>query len=92
MGQGAGVNQLNYNGEVGIFARMSFKEIEQEAIALPEKQRASLVSTLLETLSPLDLDVTDEEVGRRDAELESGAVQPITHEELVRRVNEARKR
>jgi hypothetical protein len=71
---------------------MSFKEIEQEAIALPEKQRASLVSTLLETLSPLDLDVTDEEVVQRDAELESGTVQPITHEELVRRVNEARKR
>lgn len=70
---------------------MSFKEIEQEAVALSEKERATLVSSLLETLIPPGLDISDDEVIQRDAELESGAVQPISHDEFVRRVKEARK-
>ena len=38
------------------------------------------------------VEVTDEEVLRRDAELEAGSVEPMLHEEFARRVREERSR
>ena len=71
---------------------MSFIEIEQEAKALSPKERATLVAALLDTLPAPGTDVSDEEVARRERELDSGSVAPISHEEFVHRVTKARGR
>ena len=71
---------------------MKFAEIEQEAPALPEGDRASLAAKLLDTLPPPGTDVSDEEVEQREREMESGQVTAISHQEFVRRVQEQRGR
>jgi len=71
---------------------MKLMEIEQEALALPDRDRASLAAKLLETLPPPGTDVSDEEVEQREREMESGQVTAISHEEFVRRVREQRGR
>jgi len=71
---------------------MKLEEIEQEVLSLPERERASLAAKLLDTLPPPGTDVSDDEVERRERELESGQVTPISHEELVRRVQQERGR
>jgi hypothetical protein len=71
---------------------MSFTEIEQQARALPGPQRAALVTALLDTFPPVGAEVSDEEAMQRDREMESGQVQPISHEEFVRRVERERGR
>jgi hypothetical protein len=53
---------------------MKLQEIEREALGLSERERAQLVLSLV----------------RRDAELETGSVEPMLHEEFVRRVREER--
>jgi hypothetical protein len=65
---------------------MDAQQIEDEALALPESARAGLVCRLLQTLPPSAFEVSDEEVLQRDLELESGRVEPLSHEEFVRRV------
>jgi hypothetical protein len=67
-------------------------EIEQEALALPDRDRATLAAKLLDTLPPPGMDVPDEEVEQRERELESGQVTAISHQEFVRRVQEQRGR
>ena len=67
-------------------------EIAQEALALPDRDRATLAAKLLETLPPPGTDVSDEEVEQREREMESGQVTAISHEEFVRRVQEQRGR
>jgi len=71
---------------------VKLQEIEHEALALSESERAELVLSLMRTLAAPGADVTDEEVLRRDAELEAGSVEPMLHEEFVRRVREERSR
>jgi putative addiction module component (TIGR02574 family) len=71
---------------------MKLAEIEQEALALPERERASLAVKLLDTLPPPGTDVSDDEVESRERELESGRVTAISHEEFVRRVQQERGR
>jgi hypothetical protein len=73
-------------------AAMKLAEIEQEALALSEQDRASLAAKLLDTLPPPGTDVSDEEVEQRERELESGQVAAISHEEFVRRVEQERGR
>jgi hypothetical protein len=81
-------------GSLGILylAAVKLAEIEQEALALPERERASLAAKLLDTLPPPGTTVSDEEVERRERELESGEVTAILHEEFVRRVQQERGR
>ena len=67
---------------------MKLQDIEQEALGLNESERAILVLSLMRTLASPGPDITDEEVFRRDAELEAGSVEPILHDEFVRRVRE----
>lgn len=50
---------------------MNLTEIEQEALALSDRERASLAAKLLDTLPPPGTDVSDEEVERREKQLES---------------------
>jgi hypothetical protein len=71
---------------------MKLMEIEQEALALPDRDRASLAAKLLDTLPPPGTDVSDEEVEQREREMESGHVTAISHQEFVRRVQEQRGR
>jgi hypothetical protein len=68
------------------------KQIEEQAAALPEALRAGLVCRLLQTLPASGYEVSDEEAQQRDQELESGAVEPLSHEEFVRRVEAKRRR
>jgi hypothetical protein len=71
---------------------MKLVEIEQEALALPERDRASLAAKLLDTLRAPGAYVSDEEIEQREQELESGAVHAISHDEFVRRVQQERGR
>jgi hypothetical protein len=74
------------------FPAMSLAEVEKQALALSENERARLAASLLETLPPSGAEISDEEVLQRDADLESGRVQEISHEEFVRRVEQERRR
>jgi hypothetical protein len=71
---------------------MKLAEIEREALTLSENDRAALAARLLDTLPPSEVLISDDEVDRRERELDSGTVQAISHEELVRRVEQDRKR
>lgn len=71
---------------------MKLAQIEQEALALPEHERACLAAKLLDTLPPPGTDVSDDEVERREQELDSGKVAAISHEEFVQRVQAERGR
>jgi len=41
---------------------MSLAEVEKEALALPDDERAGLVVSLIKTLLPLDAGISDAEV------------------------------
>jgi hypothetical protein len=84
--------RLRANGRPGIIFVMKLQEIEQQALSLSDIERAELVLSLMRTLSEPLADVTDEEVFQRDAELETGRVEPVLHEEFVRRVLKDRTR
>jgi hypothetical protein len=71
---------------------MKLQDVEREALVLSKADRASLVLSLMETLSAPGSDVDDQEVLRRDAQMEAGEVGEISHEEFVRRVEEDRQR
>ena len=90
--QRAAVASVAGHTESWYVAGMKLAEIEQEALALPERERASLAARLLDTLPPPGTDVSDDEVERRERELESGQVAAISHEEFVRRVQQERGR
>jgi putative addiction module component (TIGR02574 family) len=74
----------------------AIEEIEKTVLALPVEQRATLAATLLDSLPPLrETWPEDEElaeVERREHEIESGAVQPLTETEFWSRVESSRKR
>jgi putative addiction module component (TIGR02574 family) len=66
-------------------------ELLKKALALPASERADLVGSLLESLDdvqdPSVAAAWDEEVGRRMAEIDSGAVKPVSAEEARRRLS-----
>ena len=66
-----------------IFTSMKLEEIEREAIALGERDRVDLVCKLLDTLPPPGTDVSDEEVARRERELDKGEVDELSHDEFA---------
>jgi hypothetical protein len=67
---------------------VKLQDFEQEALGLRESERAELVLSLMRTLAAPAADISDEDVFRRDAELDSGSVEPMLHDEFVRRVRE----
>jgi hypothetical protein len=71
---------------------MKLQDIEREALGLNEQERATLVLSLMDTLAAPSTDVSDEEVDRRETEMERGDVQALLHEEFVRRVQDERGR
>jgi hypothetical protein len=79
---------LRAGSRISIVFSMKLQEIEQEALGLSERERAELVLSLMRTLAAPGADVTDDEVFRRDTEMEAGSVEPLLHEEFVRRVRD----
>jgi hypothetical protein len=71
---------------------MKLAEIEQEALALTDRERASLAAKLIGTLPFPEAAVSDKEVEQREQDLESGRVAPISHEEFVRGIERERRR
>lgn len=53
---------------------------------LSERDRELLVSAILRTLPAPGIDVPDEEVLQRDYELETGLVEEVSHDEMIRRI------
>lgn len=61
------------------------EEVVQRALALGEQERAEVAARLLDSLESADTETEDTwatEIERRAAELESGAVQGVSWEEL----------
>jgi hypothetical protein len=71
---------------------MSLSEIEQEALKLPEREKADLVCKLLEAMPSPAIEVSDEEVLEREQKLHAGEIEELSHDEFVRRVREERGR
>jgi hypothetical protein len=71
---------------------MNLAEIEQEALSLSETDRAALVLIVMASLKAPGSEVSDQEVAKREQELESGEVTPMLHDEFVQRVREDRGR
>jgi hypothetical protein len=69
---------------------MSLAELRKQALDLPENERALLAASLLETLPPIETEVSDEQALQRDADLDSGLATEISHEEFARRVKSER--
>lgn len=72
---------------------MSIDQIAPEALRLPPRERALLAASLWESIEDpyvLAADRSDEDAIAlalaRDAELESGAVSPLSHVELMSRL------
>ncbi len=72
---------------------MSIDQIAPEALKLPVHERALLAASLWESIEdPFELDVerNDEDALslalQRDQDLESGAVQPLSHSDLMARL------
>jgi len=61
-----------------------YQIIEKEAVVLSPSERASLISTLLNSFKKTDYTVSDEEVIRRDAEMDAGIDSGISHKEFVK--------
>jgi hypothetical protein len=72
---------------------MSIDQIAAEALLLPEKQRASLASRLLQSLPPIASDDDDgvAEALRRDTELDKDSGQAMSLREMDSHIQQRRK-
>lgn len=70
---------------------MSFAEIQEQALALNEQDRARLIASLVETISP-EVQLSDDDVLKRDADLDSGRAEEISQQEFTSRVEKNRGR
>ena len=61
-------------------------DIQKQASKLSEEDREGLVAFLLHGFSSAPTGPDDDEVGRRDAEMDSGAVMPISHMDFLAQV------
>lgn len=64
----------------------SLIEIQKEADKLSPEERAGLVTHLLASLPSAPLGADEDEADRRDEEMDSGAVKPISHAQFVSEV------
>ena len=64
-------------------------EIREQADLLSEEDRAGLAAHLLSTITSAPPEADDAEVDRRDAEMDSGRVRPISHEAFIRQARGA---
>ena len=61
-------------------------DIQKQTKELSEEDRKGLVAYLLHGLSGSPSGPNDEEVGRREVEMDSGSVTPISHAEFLSQV------
>ena len=61
-------------------------DIQKQAKELSEEERDGLVAYLLHGMSGLPMGADDEEVARRDAEMDSGSTSPISQDEFLTQV------
>jgi len=61
-------------------------DIQKQATELSEEDRESLVAFLLHGFTGAPSGPDDEEVDRREADMNSGAVMPISHAEFLSQV------
>jgi hypothetical protein len=61
-------------------------DIQKQAKELSEEDREGLVAFLLHGFTGAPSGPDDEEVGRRDADMDSGSVMPISHSEFLAQV------
>jgi len=61
-------------------------EIQQEADLLPEAERAELASHLLSSITKTFWGADNQEVDRREREMDSDQVSVISHKEFIRQV------
>jgi hypothetical protein len=61
-------------------------DIQQQAKELPEEDRKRLVAFLLHGFTDMPRGPDDEEAARRDAEMDSGEVAPISHADFLAQV------
>lgn len=75
---------------------IDFKEIEQSALKLDEKDRAELAKRLLISLEEsIDEDIEQawiDEINRRKAQIESGEVESIPGEEVLEKARDLLKK
>ncbi|MFN6018071.1 MAG: hypothetical protein ACK49N_10875 [Verrucomicrobiota bacterium] len=64
-------------------------DIQRQAEQLSPEDREGLVAYLLHGLSGIPLGPDDLEVGRREEEMDAGAVKPISHAEFLSQVGRA---
>ena len=73
----------------------AIEEIEKRVLALPLAQRVFLAESLLGSLPPAAEEMTEAEemaeVQRREREIESGQVRPLSEAEFWRRIETDRK-
>jgi hypothetical protein len=60
-----------------------FQSIQNEAVGLSREDRSALATVLLSTLGRPQYDVSDDEVRRRDEEMDSGKDKGLSHSELA---------
>lgn len=61
-------------------------ELQKEITALDEEERSGLVSFILSSLLKAPLGPDDKEVARRESEMDSGKVAPISYAEFKQAV------
>lgn len=61
-------------------------DVQKQAEELSEEDRKGLVAYLLHGMSGLPSGPDDQEVARREADMDSGAVTPISHDEFLAQV------
>ena len=83
-------------GSLYLHCMSAILEIEKTLLALPVEQRAALAEALLSSLPPAGEEWSDAaeiaEAERRDKEIESGRVQPLSEEEFGQRIEASRRR
>lgn len=66
-------------------------DIQKQADELSREDRAGLLAHLLHTLDGSPQGPDNQEVLRRDADLESSSVKAISHDEFIRRARSSRR-
>lgn len=65
---------------------LTLMELKKEITALGEEERSGLASFILSSLPKAPLGPDDEEVAKREDEMDSGAVTPISYAEFKQAV------
>ncbi len=64
----------------------SLAEVQEQAAELTGEERESLLAYLIHSLRDAPLGPDDDEVKRREEEMETGAVKGLTHGEFLKQV------